>query len=361
MQIQPPPPTTTPTPHAHPGTGEPDTREPPTLPTTSATYSTTSVPVLTNLADGETVTQRVLLVHGRAGPLRGETTITVYSPEFPNISWPVVDSYFKALVHLQPGPNAITFAYRMPGYPPDAPPFVTVVKVAYVPLLQNPPLYLAILVAADSQLTFDVPPEKKDENTIEVASRKLRMAGYMWQAFCAEQMYRNGFGRRTFRLSESWQPDTLSRSDPPTVLRHTAQIYLIRTSRTLAELRDPSIAQQNPDRDESKPGLFAFFLDALRDHGAPFNRPCHVAGLVLDTMWDPEIKLIRGHAALGGGAGHIALGIFGSHSLHAWPAAFEDVQGCLTDATKTDTKFVADDAGESGEWWKAANIGMGAM
>jgi hypothetical protein len=29
--------------------------------------------------------------------------------------------------------------------------------------------------------------------------------------------------------------------------------------------------------------------------------------------------------------------------------------------TPTDTRYVANDANESGSWWKALNIGMGAM
>ena len=48
---------------------------------------------------------------------------------------------------------------------------------------------------------------------MDTAIRKFRMMAYLWQAFTAEQMNRNGFGRRCYRYEEDWQTGTLSWKD----------------------------------------------------------------------------------------------------------------------------------------------------
>ncbi|KAL1925804.1 uncharacterized protein VTP21DRAFT_687 [Calcarisporiella thermophila] len=326
-------------------------------------------PAVVNVSNGEWVYQRVLLIYGRAGPPNTpfEHSITIECDFFPPQTWPLKDSHFKALVPLQPGMNTLRLVHdphQQPGVhassnSPTA--MTTSWQVCYVPPLQNPPLHLAILVAKDSKCVFDVPPQKEGQGTLEVAMEKFRMMGYMWQAFTAEQMRRHRLSTTTFRLAESWLPDTISSQDSGT-LRSTAQIHIVRSQHTLAEILDPDIAQQRPGGPvPGKKDLFAIFLDALRDYGTPFDKECYVAGLILDTHWDAQMKLVRGHAALGGGAGHIKLGIFGSHLMHAFPRNLEEIVPCFMDDTVTDTRHVANDVGESGTWWKCINIGSGAM
>ena len=294
-----------------------------------------------------------MLVNGRAGPRQGtfDKPIIVSCNDFPQTQWPCVDSHFKAMVHLVPGPNTITFTFAQTrDYH---------FHVNYIPLLQNPPLSLVIFIGSDSPGTFDVPPEKGDQNTLQYAIEKLRVAGYMWQAFCSEQLHRNGMGRRTFRLEEAWLPDTVSEQDKG-IMRNTAKVHIVRSKHTVVEICDVRRAQQSPEQDHNVQDLFSFFLDDLRDT-PPFDKPCHVAGLILDSHWDTSKQVTRGHAAVGGGAGDCALGIFGSHLLHAWPTSIEDIVPSFMNATPTDTRYVANDANESGEWWRAINIGMGAM
>ncbi|KAI9485776.1 MAG: hypothetical protein EXX96DRAFT_19181 [Benjaminiella poitrasii] len=260
------------------------------------------------------------------------------------------------MVHLVPGPNTITFVF-----PNGDDNSHLHFHVNYLPLLQNPPLSLVILVGSDSPGTFDVTPEKEGQNTLAIAVQKLRMAGYMWQSFCAEQMHRNGMGRRTFRLDEAWLPDTVSSQDKPNTMRHTARVHIIRSRHTVAEIRDIRRAQQSKYGDEEKyESLFDYFMEDLKRY-PPFDKPCTVAGLVLDSHWDVKQQVSLGHTALGGGAGDTALGIFGSHLLHAWPVSIEDIVPSLMNNTVTDTRYVANDADESGNWWRACNIGMGAM
>lgn len=194
-----------------------------------------------------------------------------------------------------------------------------------------------------------------------MAIRKFRTAAYLWQAFTGEQMNRNGFGRRCFRFEEEWQPGTLSSRDVETgQMRNEAKIHVVRTEKTVAELRDMEIAQQNPNA--SKAGdLYTIAGDAVRAYFQPKNgQTRYVSVLILDTHWDPAAKMVRGHAALGGGGDMLQLAIFGSHSLQSYPASIEEVVPALTDCTRTDTNYVANDLNESGSNWEAANIGIGA-
>ncbi|CAG8549755.1 24464_t:CDS:2 [Dentiscutata erythropus] len=326
-------------------------------------------PVIINVQDDEIVYQRILLVYGQAGPrdLTYHSNITVehHADNFPSTTWPIFNSHFKCLVHLDPGPNNIRFTFDPESCSPGLSPLSTVITINYIPMLQNPPLHLAMLVAKDSKCVIDTPPEKvvSGDNNLDSAKAKFRCAAYLWQAFTAEQMYRNGFGRRVFRLEEEWQQDTLSNQESS--LRQTAKIHIIRTQYTLEELLDPERAQQyNPPPGSpptTKEDLYSIFMNALQEYGAPFDKQCYVAGLILDSHWDPEMKLIRGHAALGGGGGHIQLGIFGSHTTHAWPKFLEEVVSCFQDETQTDENILANDCQESGTWWRCCNIGIGAM
>ncbi|KAG2231273.1 hypothetical protein INT48_008480 [Thamnidium elegans] len=261
------------------------------------------------------------------------------------------------MVHLLPGPNTVSFILQLDAHTRRELHF----HVNYVPLLENPALSLVIFMGSDSPGTFDVPPQKRGQDTLSIAVEKLRTAGYMWQAFCAEQMYRNGMGRRTFRLEEEVSPDTVSCQDKG-VVRSTAKVHIIRSKHTVAEIRDIRRAQQSDDEDEDFESLFDFFFEDLHEK-APFNSRagCMVAGLILDSHWDVEKNVTLGHTALGGGAGDTRLGVFGSHLLHAWPTCVEDIVPCFMNSTKTDIRYVANDANESGEWWRAANIGLGAM
>ena len=60
---------------------------------------------------------------------------------------------------------------------------------------------------------------------------------------------------------------------------------------------------------------------------------------MLDSHWDVKAKVTRAHAALGGGAGDLALGIFGSHLTHAWPRNMEDIVPAFMNTTETDTRY----------------------
>lgn len=233
----------------------------------------------------------------------------------------------------------------------------------YLPLNSSPPLQLVILVGRDSPCIFDAVPQRvqQEGNDLSIAIRKYRMAAHLWQAFTAEQMYRNNFGRRCFRFDEEWQTGTLSIRDWESGrMRNEAKIHIVRTDRTTAELQNLQYAQQYKAA-AKKDELFSIASDAIRKY---FNiRPGqkqYVAVLLLDAHWDPDVGTIRGHAAVGGGGDDLALAIFGSHLLQSYPSCIEEVVPAFMDCTRTDTRFVANDCNDAGSSWEAANIGIGA-
>lgn len=301
---------------------------------------------------------------GRA--IDGEVTVSRADDDYPPVAWPVRDCHFKVLVYLQSGMNRLRFDFSSPKLPNSGtsnPIHSTPITINSLPPSNSPPLQLAILVAKDSPETFDAPPEraKREGNDLDLAVRKFRMAAYLWQAFTAEQMYRNKFGRRTFRFEEEWtQGTTCARDHEQGRLRNEARVHVIRMDKTVAEIRDLQIAQQNPTAADQG-GLFPMAAEAVRNYfKLKPGQEQYVSCLYLDSHWDPEAKMIRGHAALGSSSGDLKLAIFGSQSMHSYPTKLEEVVHAFTDCTPTDTNFVANDCNEAGSSWENANIGIGA-
>ena len=324
-----------------------------------------------DIADRRQVHQKVLLVYGQIGDpsekaLDGSLTVCHHQDSFPTTSWPVSDSHFKALVHLTPGPNRLRFDFASPKVASNnssLPAHSSWINVNFLPLVNSPPLQLVILLGKDSPGTFDAVPERrqKEGNNLDTAIRKFRMAAYLWQAFTGEQMFRNGFGRRCFRFEEEWQTGSLTFRDRETgQMRNEAKVHVVRSDKTVKELRDLDIAQQYEGATH-KGDLYIYAMEAVKEYFKPVTGQKHyISLLLLDSHWDIDMKTITGHAALGGGSGGIQLAIFGSHALQSYPTSIEEVVPALTDCTRTNVHFVANDCNESGSNWEAANLGIGA-
>lgn len=145
-------------------------------------------------------------------------------------------------------------------------------------------------------------------------------------------------------------------------MKSVPKVHLIRTDKTVAELRNPQYAQQNR-RATKDQMLHQIFTQALMQHGAPFDssyRPV-VAGLILDSKYSIEQDLILGHAALGcHNADGISLGMFGSHLTYSWPRFFDEITSCLSDATPPGDS-VGNDNKECDSMSRACFIGQGAF
>ncbi|PYH33579.1 zinc metalloproteinase family protein [Aspergillus neoniger CBS 115656] len=337
----------------------------------SPTPSSPYAPRIISISDNSWVHQKVLLVYGQIGdprqhPLDGTVTVSHHQDSFPSVPWPVTSAHFKTLVHLVPGPNRLRFDFVTAKHSSGSAHqtvHTSYICINYLPLVNTPPLHLVVLLGKDSDGTFDAVPERqqREGNGLETAIQKYRMAAYLWQAFTSEQMFRNNFGRRCFRFEEEWQAGTLSRRDAINgQMRNEAKVHVVRTDKTVAELRDLNLAQQN-DSATHKDELFRIARDAVKDHFRlrPGQKQ-YVSVLLLDSHWDVGTQTITGHAALGSGTGDLKLAIFGSHSLQSYPTSLEDVVDALSDCTRTDTDYVANDSGEGGSSWEAANIGIGA-
>lgn len=264
-----------------------------------------------------------------------------------------------------PGANRLRFEFSSPKLANSGssnPIHASHLTVHMIPPVGAPPLQLAILLAKDSPGTFDAVPARieREGNGLDVAIRKFRMAAYLWQAFTAEQMWRNKLGRRVFRFEEEWTTGAATHRDREHgVLRSEARVHVIRTEKTIAELRDLNRAQQNSNATDAG-GLYGITADAVRDYFKPLpGQKLYVSVLLLDAHWDTSSKTIVGHAALGGQVGDIHLGIFGSHCLQSYPTSLEEVVPAFTDCTPTDINHVGNDCNDAGSSWEAANIGIG--
>ncbi|OJJ51603.1 hypothetical protein ASPZODRAFT_54679 [Penicilliopsis zonata CBS 506.65] len=337
----------------------------------SPTPTSPYAPRIISVSENSWVHQKVLLVYGQIGdprqhPLDGTVTVFHHQDNFPSVSWPVTASHFKTLVHLVPGPNRLRFDFSSPKLSSGSNhPAIhsTWICVNYLPLVNSPPLQLVILLGRDSDGTFDAPPERiqREGSGLDTAIRKYRMAAYLWQAFTGEQMFRNNLGRRCFRFEEEWQTGTLNRRDAVNgQMRNEAKIHIVRSDKTVAELRDLNIAQQYGPATE-KGELFNIAKDAVRKHFNPQpGQKQYVSVLLLDAHWDPAVQTITGHAALGSGGDDIKMAIFGSHCLQSYPSSLEEVVDAFSDCTRTDPEFLANDCGEAGSNWESATLGIGA-
>ncbi|SCU86662.1 LAFA_0E02278g1_1 [Lachancea sp. 'fantastica'] len=310
---------------------------------------------LYNAVDGSETFSPCSIIHGKVS--KPETSVVeVHNLEFPTLRFPVNSSVFKCVIMLNPGENKLTFISDQNER--------KTITLRYTPLSQNLPVHMCIMVAKDSPLVFDSPRSQRDKeggNNLDLACRKLRVGTRLMQAFTAEQMLRNGFGPRTFGVVEEFALDT---SFQKPRMRNRVKIHIVRSDKTLKELRDPNLAQQNPNASDAG-GLFGIAMEALRKYGGPFTahdgNPVQAAVMLLDTHWDPKLKLITAHAALGGGDDRIKLAIFGSHGLYSWSPYMDSVIPYFLDETRCSESEVANDSKECGSHWECYTLTLGAF
>ncbi|SMY25526.1 unnamed protein product [Zymoseptoria tritici ST99CH_1A5] len=201
---------------------------------------------VTNVDDGEVIHQTCLLLSGTCAldtsSASDHVTVTNVDP-LRNTSatqaWLAAERKWKALVLLHCGMNNIKIAHG----------FETIsLNLTHHPLLQLPPLHLAILVARDSPLVINCPSEKygafsSAHNSLDAAIAKLRMSAYMWQALTAERMRKAGLGRRAFRLEEEWQSDLTSLfgvmkgARGEQIMGSSAKVHIVKCEKTVEELK----------------------------------------------------------------------------------------------------------------------------
>ncbi|KAK4184217.1 putative peptidase family-domain-containing protein [Podospora australis] len=293
----------------------------------------------------EQVHQRCVLITGtctsKSNHVSVETQARRGVPAFPPTQWPTSNGYFSALILLAQGLNTIVF---MAGSNDgddgdDHSPDKIELRLRYMPLPKTtPPLHLAILVAKDSPLLIDCPPVKfgnisSTHSSLDAAIAKFRVTALMWQTAVAEDMRKNGLGRRSFRLDETLAIDTLTRKSTQSTpasdsLNWVPQVHLVRGAMTVAALRTMRTDE-----------LHDVFLKALKRYGGPFtteSKPV-VAGLVLDSHYNPQKNRVLASADHGThDPNGLSLGMYGSHHTYAWPRFVDEIPDCLLDSRPID-------------------------
>lgn len=289
---------------------------------------------------------------------------------FPPQTWPVEDGHTKIVVMLTAGVNILSILPNSDATQAQK------LKLGYTPILRQPPLHLVIMGGRDSDLTIDyedmkVHPSLGDPHSRDAAVSRFRMAAYMWQAMIAEDMRLKGLGRRSFRLDESWDVDTTSARFLHAVrqqdvwdsgaARETAKVHIIQSSRSVEEIRNAKIAQDNPLGRNNK-RLHTWFLEALRESNIGIftdsARPI-IAGLIIDATWVEEDGFTHGHAALGShDPTGISLCTFGSHLMYSWPQHIENIISCLRDPQRPQQEVVSNANATTGAMWEVCSIGQ---
>jgi hypothetical protein len=302
-------------------------------------------------------------VHGTIGEpshnvLDGTLTVSRLDDNFPPTQWPVCDSQFKALVYMQPGPNKIRFEFSSPKLANSTssnPIHVSYLTIHMLPPTSSPPLQLAILIAKDSPESIDSIPVngERDGNELQTAIQKFRMSAYLWQAFTAEQMWRQKLGRRSFRFEEEWIVGSSNQRDNEHgTMRSEARVHVIRCDKTIAEMRDLERTRQG--------GLFDLAAETLKNtFPSPPGQKQYFSILILDSHVNTATKSLTGHATASGMTGDLNLAIFGSHYIQSYPSNFEGVVPAFTNCTPTDLNLIANGQNETGSSWEAANMGIG--
>lgn len=336
-----------------------------------------------NYQNNEIVSSPTVIVSGSTSTrlYRGVISFTnnqnkVFPPQY----FEVNNGHFKAIIHVSPGErNIFQVDILDNGYINDfgfveygngrGPNIVDSgsLTLSFNPLPQNKPIHLCLIRGRDSNNTYDMPKyrlQRGEVPNLENAIKKLKVAGRLMQAYTQDEMRSAGFSNRCFQFVEETIHDQTIfgyKVNSPTP-HQEIKIHVLTSPKTVAELRSPELAQQNPNAKDSG-GLFDHAIDLVKNCPEIYNQrngtAVQCACMYLDSTW--QNNLILTHAALGGGTNEVKMAIFGSHGLHSYPQNFPLVTPSFLDATHLTTTEVANDCNECGTSWECLNICLGAF
>jgi hypothetical protein len=335
-----------------------------------------------NYQNGEIVSSPTIIVSGSTSVSQGVISfINNNNQVFPPQNFEINNGQFKAIVHVSEGDNGfVVEAYNngwinprgFPEYRGD--PHLAdkgTLTIVFHELPQNKPIHFCLIVGKDSVGQYDMPSyklQRGEHPTIDLAVRKLKVMGRLFQAYTHDEMRRIGFSNRTFQFVQEQQSHQgVFGYDVNSPTPHQEiKVYVVRSDKTVAELRDPNRAQQNHNASD-KDFTFHHANDLIRAYPEIFNEHKEKGGAVqaacmfLDSTYDRKNDLILTHAALGGGTAELKMAVFGSHGLHSYPNNFAQVTSCFLDATHLSKNEVANDCNECGTSWECLNICGGAF
>lgn len=337
-----------------------------------------------NFRDNEIVSSPTVIVSGSTSHHIQRGVVGFINNDnkvFPPQYFEVNNGQFKAIVHVSPNEvnhfkveimsNGYISSFGFPEYNGGKPQVVDagLLKLSFNPLPQNKPVHLCIIRARDSPGVYDIPHyrlNRGERPTLENAIKKLKVAGRMMQAFTQDEMRSVGFSNRSFQFAEEETHDQ-------TIFGYTVQsptphnevkVHVLTSPKTVAELRSPDLAQQNPHAKDNG-GLFSHAIDLVKKTPEIFNTEqgtaVQCAVMYLDSTYDKKNDMILTHAALGGGTNEVKMAIFGSHGLHSYPQNFPLITPSYLDETRLSKNEVANDCNECGTTWECLNICLGAF
>lgn len=339
-----------------------------------------------NYQDNEIVSSPTVLISGKTSTGITQGIVQVVNNDnrvFPPQCFEVNNGNFKALIHVSPNErnrliieimdNGRINPFGFPEYFHGKPKVVdrSELNINFNPLPQNKPVHLCVLVGKDSKGVYDMPQyrlKRGEQANLQTAIKKLKVAGRLMQAFTQDDMRSTGMSNRSFQFVEE---SVASQGifgytvDSPTS-HQEIKIHVLRSPKTVAELRDPNLAQQN-SKGNNTGGLFSHALELidktpeLSDKFKHLKTAVQCAVLYLDSHFDTKLNIILTHAALGGGNSNIKLAIFGSHGLHSWPSNFPQLTPSFLDGTHLSINEVANDCNQCGTSWECLNITLGAF
>ena len=335
-----------------------------------------------NYQNGEIVSSLTIIVSGRtsSGIDRGIVVFTNNNNKvFPPQCVEVNRGQFKALVHISPDEDNLFKAEVISNGMINHLGFAEYsgtpnivdngeLRVTFKPLPQNNPVHLCVVIGRDSNGSYDMPLYKLkrgEESNLDTAIRTLKVAGRMMQALTHEDMRAHGFSNRCFQFVEETQSyqNIFGYNVKSPTPHQEIKIHVLRSPKSVAEIRDLNYAQQNSKASDSV-WLFSHAIDLIRQNQEFKSKNLQTiqcAAMYLDSTYDIQNDMILAHAALGGGTNDVKLAIFGSHGLHSWPINFPRVVPSFLDATHLSKREVANDCNECGTSWECLNITMGAF
>lgn len=328
------------------------------------------VPISFSYSNGDVVASPTIIIEGYVSDVKGGV-ITFSNGDFPKASFEVNENgYYRAIVHVAPGLNEYTVdAFKgvideygqaeLEGEMLQTAELAITFKQPNIHK-SNKPIHMCIILGKDSDGTYDMPGYKLKRGEVanlDTAIKKLKVAGRLIQAFTHEEMRRGGFGNRTFQFSEESTSLGIFESSEN---YNEVKVYVLRSPKLVAEIRDPNLVQRNPHATDPY-GLFLHASELIRNSPElnihkPKNSTLQCSVLYLDSKYDPKTNLILGSNAMGGPDELVSFSIRGSQGLHSWPNTFKQVTPSFLDQTVLSNEVANHRSGSS---WECLNVTLG--
>ena len=270
-----------------------------------------------NLSDGEVVGFPLLVISGRATGKPSQVTVTLQGQ---SRNWPAAESFYRALVQLNPGDNEIRLSA------PDHPD--TVIRVRYSPAQAPRRLRLLYVLSSDGDGSFQAPPGEPCDRVSAV--RRIAMAGRLHQTAIAEMLHNAGQPRKSFCLE--------------CTADGSVDVGVVRLPLTTRQIHTMAGLQ-----------IWLELYQYMQKTDPAFSDRKYLAFLSM-TQFDAGTRKVIAHTALGGGN----LALYGGGNLHTWPQSFDEIVSRFSDVRVVSDFGLYDDSALRGTFWANCTTGLGA-